>query len=150
MRTTDIDTREGYLYLAGVLDLGSRKIVGLAMADHMRTELVSQALDMAIIQECPSAGLIHHCDRGSQYTSHVYQQKLNDAQFISSMSRRANCLDNAPIESFRATLKRECADVVFETHQHARSAILNYIMGFYNRTRKHSALDYQAPITRVA
>ena len=147
---TYIETREGYLFVAGVLDLGSRQLVGLAMADHMRTELVVQALDMALLQQRPQPGLLHHSDRGSQYTSHAYQQKLKDAQFISSMSRRGNCLDNAPMESFWATLKRECADFVFETHEHARSAIFSYVMGFYNRTRRHSALDYQPPITRAA
>lgn len=147
---TYIETQEGYLYAAGVLDLGSRQLVGLAMADHMRTDLVIQALDMALIQQRPQPGLIHHSDRGSQYTSHEYQQKLKDAQFVSSMSRRGNCLDNAPMESFWATLKRECADIVFETRQQARSAIFRYVMGFYNRTRRHSALDYQPPITRAA
>lgn len=147
---TYIETKEGYLYTAGVLDLGSRQLVGLAMADHMRTELVLQALDMAIIQQQPSAGLFHHSDRGSQYTSHDYQQKLKDAQFVTSMSRRGNCHDNAPMESFWATLKRECADHIFETREQARSTIFGYVMGFYNHIRRHSAIDYQAPITRAA
>ena len=147
---TYIETQEGYLYTAGVLDLGSRQLVGLAMADHMRTDLVIQALDMALIQQRPQPGLLHHSDRGSQYTSHEYQQKLKDAQFVSSMSRRGNCLDNAPMESFWATLKRECADISFETREQARATIFNYVMGFYNRTRRHSALDYQSPITRAA
>lgn len=147
---TYIETREGYLYTAGVLDLGSRQLVGLAMADHMRTELVIQALDMAILQQTPPPGLLHHSDRGSQYTSHEYQQKLTDAQFTSSMSRPGNCLDNAPMESFWASLKRACADIVFDTHAQARSVIFNYVMGFYNRTRRHSAIDYEAPFTRAA
>lgn len=147
---TYIETKEGYLYTAGVLDLGSRQLVGLAMADHMRTELVLQALDMAIVQQQPPAGLLHHSDRGSQYTSHDYQQKLKGVLFMTSMSRRGNCLDNAPMESFWATLKRECADHIFETREQARCAIFGYVMGFYNRIRRHSAIDYQAPITRAA
>ena len=147
---TYIETKQGYLYTAGVLDLGSRQLVGLAMADHMRTELVQQALNMAIVQQQPSAGLLHHSDRGRQYTSHDYQQKLKDAQFLISMSRRGSCLDNAPMESFWPTLKRECADHIFETREQARTTIFGYVMAFYNRIRRHSAIDYQAPITRAA
>jgi len=144
---TYIQTDEGYLYLAGVMDLGSREIVGMAMADHMRTELTLDALNMAIVQHQPPNGLMHHSDRGSQYTSHAYQQRLSDANMVASMSRTGNCLDNAPMESFWATLKRECADHVFATHQQARAEIFGYIMGFYNRTRRHSALSYHAPIS---
>jgi transposase InsO family protein len=147
---TYIDTDEGYLYLAAVMDLGSREIVGLAMADHLRTKLTLDALNMAIFQQQPAPGLMHHSDRGSQYTSHAYQQRLHDAGMVTSMSRTGNCLDNAPMESFWATLKRECADYVFATHQQARAEIFSYIMGFYNRTRRHSALGYQAPITCAA
>lgn len=147
---TYIETGEGYLYLAGVLDLGSRELVGLAMADHMRTELVGQALDMALIQQRPQRGIMHHSDRGSQYTSEVYQQKLRDHGFIVSMSRTGNCLDNAPMESFWATLKRECADHVFPTRGSARMALFSYIMGFYNRVRRHSALGSRAPLSRAA
>lgn len=147
---TYIDTDEGYLYVAAVMDLGSREIVGLAMADHMRTELTLDALNMAIFQQQPAPGLMHHSDRGSQYTSHVYQQRLRDEGMIASMSRTGNCLDNAPMESFWATLKRECADIVFAHHQQARMEIFSYIMGFYNRNRRHSALGYQAPITHAA
>ena len=147
---TYIQTDEGYLYLAAVMDLGSREIVGMAMADHMRTELTLDALNMAIVQHQPPNGLMHHSDRGSQYTSHAYQQRLSDANMLASMSRTGNCLDNAPMESFWATLKRECADHVFATHQQARAAIFSYIMGFYNRTRRHSALSYHAPISCAA
>ena len=143
---TYIDTKEGYLYLAGVMDLYSRQMVGIAMADHMRTELVEMALDMALQQRRPPPGLLHHSDRGSQYTSDAYQNQLHDAEFIISMSRTGNCLDNSPIESFWATLKRECADIVFASHHHARTAIFGYIMGFYNRRRKHSALGYRSPV----
>ena len=147
---TYINTNEGYLYLAAVMDLGSREIVGLAMADHLRTELTLDALNMAIFQHRPPRGLMHHSDRGSQYTSHAYQQRLHDAGMVASMSRKGNCLDNSPMESFWATLKRECADYVFANHAQARSEIFSYIMGFYNRTRCHSALGYETPISLAA
>lgn len=147
---TYIHTAEGWLYVAAVLDLGSREIVGLAMADHMRTELCLDALTMAWQQQRPSRGLIHHSDRGSQYTSHDYQRKLRHYRMCPSMSRKANCWDNAPMESFWATLKRECAEQPFATQLEARTAIFSYIMGFYNRTRRHSARNYQPPISRVA
>lgn len=147
---TYINTDEGYLYLAAVMDLGSREIVGLAMADHLRTELTLDALNMAIFLHHPPRGLMHHSDRGSQYTSHAYQQRLRDAGMLVSMSRKGNCLDNAPMESFWATLKRECADYVFANHAQARAEIFSYIMGFYNRTRQHSALGYGTPISQAA
>jgi len=147
---TYLDTDEGWLYLAAVMDLGSREIVGLAMADHMRTELTLAALNMAIVQQRPAPDLLHHSDRGSQYTCHEYQQQLRDAGMIASMSRTGNCLDNAPMESFWATLKRECADRRFDSHLQARAEIFSYIMGFYNRTRRHSALGYEAPLMRAA
>lgn len=142
---TYIETREGFLYVAGVMDLFGRKMVGLAMADHMLTELVESALEMAQTQRRPDRGLLHHSDRGSQYTSRAYQDRLGEMGAVSSMSRRGDCLDNAPIESFWATLKRECADHVFESRQAARNAIFSYVMGFYNRTRRHSALGYLSP-----
>jgi len=147
---TYLDTDEGWLYLAAVMDLGSREIVGLAMADHMRTELTLAALNMAIVQQRPAPDLLHHSDRGSQYTCHDYQQQLRDAGMIASMSRTGNCLDNAPMESFWATLKRECADRPFDSHLQARAEIFSYIMGFYNRTRRHSALGYEAPLMCAA
>ncbi len=142
----DITTEEGDLYVAGVMDLYSRQIVGLAMADHMRTDLVETALDMACQLRQPASSLLHHSDRGSQYTSHAYQQHLQDAGITVSMNRSGNCLDNAPMESFWATLKRECVDVVFASQAHARTAIFSYIMGFYNRQRRHSALGYLTPV----
>lgn len=142
---TYIDTDEGYLYLASVLDMFSRRIVGMAMADHLRTELVESALNMALYQRQPDSDLLHHSDRGSQYTSDAYQKRLNNAEFIVSMSRSGSCLDNAPMESFWATLKRECADGPFASHAQARSAIFSYVMGFYNQQRKHSALGYLSP-----
>lgn len=143
---TYIETTEGYLYVAGVMDLYSRQIVGLAMADHMQASLTETALDMALFQRQPTDALIHHSDRGSQYTSTLYQQKLADWQIISSMSRTGNCLDNAPMESFWATLKRECADYVFPSLAQARTEIFSFIMGFYNRIRRHSALGYLSPL----
>jgi transposase InsO family protein len=143
---TYIDTDEGYLYLAGVMDLYSRQIVGMAMADHLRTELVETALDMALQQRQPADDLLHHSDRGSQYTSEAYQNRLSKVGISVSMSRTGNCLDNAPMESFWATLKRECADLVFASHHQARTAIFSYIMTFYNRTRRHSALGYLSPL----
>jgi transposase InsO family protein len=142
---TYIETEEGYLYLAGVMDMFSRQIVGMAMADHLRTELVETALDMAITHRCPPPDLLHHSDRGSQYTSHAYRQYLRHHHIIASMSRTGDCLDNAPMESFWATLKRECADQVFATFDQARTEIFRYIVGFYNRIRRHSALGYLSP-----
>ena len=142
---TYIDTREGWLYLAGVMDLYSRRIVGMAMADHMTADLVDAALNMAVIERVPQPGLLHHSDRGSQYTSGDYQQRLKDLQMRVSMSRTAQCLDAAPIESFWGTLKTECATYRFDSHEQARTEIFTYVMGFYNRTRLHSALNYQSP-----
>lgn len=142
---TYIDTGEGFLYTAGVMDLHTRQIVGLAMADHMRSELTETALQMAFTQRQPTADLLHHSDRGSQYTCSSYQQLLSDRSVTVSMSRTANCLDNAPMESFWATLKRECVDRVFASFEQAKAEIFGYIMGFYNRVRRHSALDYLSP-----
>lgn len=143
---TYIETAEGFLYLAAVLDLASRQIVGMAMADHLRAELVESALDMALIQRRPEAGLLHHSDRGSQYTSQSYQHRLNERGMTVSMSRTGQCLDNAPMESFWATLKRECADAPFATHALAHAELFGYIMGFYNQHRRHSALGFLSPV----
>ena len=142
---TYIETKEGYLYTAGVLDLGSRQLVGLAMADHMRTELVTRAFEMAYQVRQPAAGLLHHSDRGSQYTSHTYRALLEQRDVVVSMSRKGDCFDNAPVESFWATLKRECANWVFEARAEARAVIFQYVMGFYNHKRRHSALGYLSP-----
>jgi putative transposase len=144
---TYIDTAEGFLYLAAVMDLYSRQIVGMAMADHLRTELVESALDMALTQRRPPRHLLHHSDRGSQYTSSDYQKRLTASDMTVSMSRVGNCWDNAPMESFWATLKRECADVVFASHTQARVQLFSYIMSFYNRQRRHSTLGYLSPHT---
>lgn len=142
---TYIDTADGFLYAASVMDMYSRQIVGLAMADHMRSDLTETALEMAFTQRQPDDDLLHHSDRGSQYTCSTYQQMLTDRGVTVSMSRVGNCLDNAPMESFWATLKRECADGIFDSFQHAKTEIFGYIMGFYNRVRRHSALGYLSP-----
>ncbi|WP_456791509.1 IS3 family transposase [Bradyrhizobium sp. USDA 4506] len=142
---TYIPTAEGWLYLAAVMDLFSRKIVGWAMGDHMRTELASSALTMAIQQQRPEAGLIHHSDRGVQYASHAYRQALTTARITASMSRKADCYDNAPMESFFHTLKTELVHHRDYRAQAMRD-VFAYIEGFYNRTRLHSAIGYATPI----
>lgn len=141
---TYIATLEGFLYVAAIEDLFSRKIVGLSMADHMETSLVKNALEMAIYER-GAQGLLIHSDRGSQYTSHAYQERLANIQAIVSMSGTGNCYDNAPMESFWATLKAECAQRTYATRQQAREDIFNYVFAFYNRTRLHSALGYSTP-----
>src|SRR6185437_9826244 len=144
---TYIPTAEGWLYLAAVMDLFSRKIVGWAMRDHMQVELVSAALTMAIQQRRPPAGLIHHSDRGVQYASHAYRDALSGAGITASMSRKANCYDNAPMESFFHTLKTELVHHrQYETRAEAQRDIFAFIEGFYNRTRLHSAIGYIPPI----
>jgi len=143
---TYIDTAEGWLYLAVILDLFSRKVVGWAMAAHMEASLVQQAWRMAVSQRAPSADLLHHSDQGSQYTSTAYQQDLALYHCQVSMSRVANCFDNAVMESFFATLKTECAFAQFATRARARSAIFEYIEGWYNRQRLHSTLGYLSPL----
>lgn len=143
---TYIPTAEGSLYLAAVLDLYSRRIVGWAMADHLKTELPLAALNMAFQQRQPEPGLLHHSDRGSQYTSDLYQSVLNGYRCRVSMSRVANCLDNAPMESFFGTLKTERTDHrYYQTRAEAQSDIFLYIEGFYNRRRRHSSLGYLSP-----
>jgi putative transposase len=144
---TYIPTAEGWLYLAAVMDLFSRKIVGWAMRDHMQVELASTALTMAIQQQQPQAGLIHHSDRGVQYASHAYRSALTSAGIVASMSRKADCYDNAPMESFFHTLKTELAHHRnYKTRAEAQRDIFAFIEGFYNRTRLHSAIGYIATI----
>lgn len=140
-----IETLEGFLYLASLEDVCSRKIVGWAMATHLETPLVEQALAMALARRQPAAGLLHHSDRGSQYASTDYQRQLAQAHITVSMSRKGNCWDNAMKESFFATLKTECASRPFATRAQARTAIFEYIEVFYNRQRLHSALGYLSP-----
>jgi len=142
---TYIDTAEGWLYLASVLDLYSRKIVGWSMADHMETSLVEDAFHMALTRRYPAPGLLHHSDQGSQYTSLAYQHRLSQAKCQVSMSRVANCYDNAVMESFFSTLKLDCASAQFASRAQARSAIFDYIEAWYNRRRLHSSLGYLSP-----
>lgn len=142
---TDITTREGFIYLASVEDVFSRKIVGWALGERLDEPLVEQALTMALTRRQPSAGLLHHSDRGSQYTSVDYRRLLDKHHITVSMSRTGNCLDNAMKESFFATLKTECANHVFDTKTQARTAVFEYIEVFYNRQRLHSALGYCSP-----
>lgn len=140
-----VETAAGWVYVAGIMDLYSRRIVGLAIDTHMESSLVERALLMAVMERSPEPGLLHHSDQGSQYTSWAYTTLLHGKQMMISMSRKGNCLDNAPMESFWATLKAECADEPFADVSEARSKIFAYTMGWYNRQRRHSALDYCSP-----
>jgi transposase InsO family protein len=144
---TYIQTQEGWLYLAGILDLYSRKLVGWAMSERIDTELVLKALAMACLHRQPPANLLFHSDRGVQYASSAYRQALHAAGFLASMSRKGNCYDNATMESFWSTLK---LDLVYRrdfiNHRQARTEIFDYIEGFYNRQRTHSALGYFSPV----
>jgi len=143
---TYIPTGEGWLYLAGVMDLCSRRIVGWSMAEHLRAELVGAALGMATSSRSPSSGLIHHSDRGVQYCCGEYRAELESWGMVASMSRAGDCYDNAPKESFWATLKKELmGDGEFSTRAEARAAIFEYIEVFYNRQRIHSGLGYLSP-----
>jgi putative transposase len=143
---TYIDTAEGWLYLAPVLDLYSRLVVGWAMADHMETSLVEAALEMALVRRHPAAGWLHHSDQGRQYTSSGYQQRLTASLCQVSMSRVGNCYDNAVMESFLGTLKRECVTGQFATRAEARTKIFEYIEAWYNRQRLLSSLGYCSPV----
>jgi putative transposase len=144
---TYIRTREGWLYLAAVLDLFNRKIVGWAMADQMTSELTKRALRMAIRERRPGQGLIHHSDQGSQYTDSSYQALLKEHQVQASMNGVGTWYDNAPMESFFATLKNERAhQAVYRTRDEARVDLFYYIEGWYNRWRLHSSLGYLSPV----
>ena len=145
---TYVPTRQGWLYVAVLMDLYSRRIVGWAMADQATTTLTLSALEMALQQRSMPVGLLHHSDRGSQYGAVAYQHRLAAYGIRCSMSRSGNCWDNAVVESFFATLKTELlsADPVYWTRQEARTAIFEYVEGFYNRTRRHSTLGYLSPV----
>jgi len=144
---TYVRTWEGWLYLAVVLDLYSRRVVGWAIDDHMRTELALEALDMAFEHRRPPPGLVHHSDRGVQYASNEYQKRLAEHGAVSSMSRKGNCWDNAVAESFFGTLKSEFVDRhSWSTRLHARAAIVEHIACFYNCRRRHSYIDYISPM----
>lgn len=143
---TYIPTREGWLYLAAVEDLYSRRVVGWSMAGHLESRLVVDALELAVQRRLPGEELLAHSDRGSQYASAHYQLLLGKHGITCSMSRRANCWDNAPMESFFASLKKELVhDADFATRAAARAAIFEYIEVFYNRQRRHSSLGYVSP-----
>jgi putative transposase len=143
---TYIPTDEGWLYLATTLDLYSRRIVGWSMSERITSDLVIDALTMAVTQRHPPAGLMHHSDRGSQYASAVFQRMLTAHGMVCSMSRKGEVYDNAVMESFYATLKRELVSFTrYATRDEARNAIFEWIEVFYNRQRLHSTLGYRSP-----
>jgi len=140
-------TQEGWIYLAVVIDLYSRRVVGWAMDRHMKKALVIRALMMAINLRKPSPGLIHHSDRGSQYASHACQALLQQHGMICSMSRKGNCWDNAPVERFFSSLKREwTGDRLYRTRQEAIADVREYVAVYYNSKRLHSTLGYKTPM----
>lgn len=144
---TYVATQEGWLYVATVLDLFSRRIIGLSMSNRMTTELVANALQQALIHRKPPADLIHHSDRGCQYTSFAFRNLLKEHNIIASMSGTGNCYDNATMESFYHTLKTE--HIYFEcykTRHEAKQSIFEYVEIFYNRKRRHSTLGYSTPM----
>jgi putative transposase len=143
---TYIYTRRGYAYLAAILDLGSRKVVGWNVGPTMEEELVLRAVRDALETHRPPPGLIHHSDRGVQYAAAAYQQLLREHDVICSMSRKGNCWDNACVESFFSTLKRELPnELLFEDWRELESAVFAYVDAYYNTRRRHSALGYQTP-----
>lgn len=140
-------TQEGWLYLAAVLDLFSRRVVGWALADHMREELVEDALRMALGRRRPSQGLLHHSDRGVQYASRAYQVCLQEAGIVVSMSRKGNCWDNSIMERFFGSLKSERTDhIIYHSREEAKADVIDYIEMFYNSQRLHSSLGYVTPL----
>lgn len=144
---TYVETGEGWLYLAGVLDLYSRRLVGWAMGSSLATALPLAALHMALRRRRPAPSLLHHSDRGCQYASADYRSTLAEHGCIASMSRRGNCYDNATMEAFWSTLKQELIyRCRFATRDEATTAIFDYIESFYNRTRLHSALGFKSPL----
>lgn len=143
---TYIQTDEGWLYLAVLIDLYSRAVVGWSMSERINAQLANDALLMSIWKRKPHKGLMLHSDRGSQYASDLYQKTIKDHGFICSMSRKGNCWDNAPSESFFHTLKTELVHHRrYQTREEAKQEIFEYIEVFYNRQRRHSTVDYQTP-----
>ena len=143
---TYVRSREGFVYLAFILDVCTRRVVGWSMATHLRTEIVVDALQMAIARRKPAPGLVHHSDRGVQYTSLSFGKRLEDEGLLPSMGNVGSAHDNALAESFVATLKTELLyRNAWPTRQAARTAIFEYIEGFYNTRRRHSALGYLSP-----
>jgi transposase InsO family protein len=144
---TYIPTVQGWLYLAVILDLYSRMVVGWSMSKSCDEELVEHALNMALSRRRPKPGLLHHSDRGSQYTSRAYRMMLEQSEINASMSRKGNCWDNAVMESFFGTLKEECVgDILYVSHETARLALFTYLEVYYNRVRRHSTLGYVSPL----
>lgn len=143
---TYVPTWQGFLYVAVVIDVWSRRVVGWSMADHLRTELILDALDMAIARRRPGEGLIHHSDRGTQYTSIAFGRRCREAGIAISMGSTGDCFDNAMAESFFASLETELIDrSSWRTRADARLAVFDYIEAFYNPQRRHSALGYLSP-----
>src|SRR3954454_17954590 len=144
---THIRTWEGWLYLASVMDCSSRRIVGWALADHLRTELVVDALEMAVTRRRPDAGLVHHSDQGSQYTSLIFTRRCRSVGIDVSMGSRGDCFDNAVLESFHASLKKDLIHRrSWPTKAEARTAVFGYIEAFYNRRRRRSRLGMRSPL----
>jgi transposase InsO family protein len=144
---TYVQTLEGWLYLAAILDLFSRRVVGFAVSEQIDRQLVLEALHRALRNRPGIQDLIHHSDRGSQYASHDYRKALDQAKITCSMSRRGNCWDNAVAESFFGTLKSELLqDLPLQTREATGAAITEYIEDFYNVRRRHSSLNYQSPL----
>jgi transposase InsO family protein len=143
---TYIPTEQGWLYLAAVMDLYSRRIIGWSMSKHIDSELVTSALQMAISQRRPQAGLLHHSDRGSQYASDNFQDLLDDNGIVCSMSRKGDCWDNACMESFFGSLKTEWVrDKKYSSFEEAKKDVFKYVEIFYNRRRRHASLGYLSP-----
>jgi putative transposase len=144
---TYIPTAQGWLYLAVILDLYSRVVVGWSMSGSGDENLVERALAMALARRRPQAGLLHHSDRGCQYTSRAYRQRLEQAGMVVSMSRKGNCWDNAAVASFFGTLKEECVyRSSYQSHEEARRSLFEYLEVYYNRQRRHSSLGYVSPL----
>ena len=144
---TYIWTQEGWLYLAAIMDLYSRRIVGWYAADHLRSCLAEQALEQALRGRKPQAGLLHHSDRGFQYGTQTYRALLRSTEAIRSMSRKGDCYDNAAMEAFWSTLKREALEESTTwSRDRVRRVIFEYIESIYNRSRLHSSLEYQSPV----
>jgi len=140
-------TLEGWLYVAAVVDLFSRRVVGWSANSHMRESLVNDALQMALCRRRPKPGLLHHSDRGIQYASHQYQATLKAAGMTVSMSRKGNCWDNSVMERFWGSLKSERTDgITYTTREEAKADVINYIEIFYNSKRLHSTLGYLSPM----
>jgi transposase InsO family protein len=144
---TFIPTRKGWLYLSAIMDLYSRKIVGWSMGEKNNTELVEDSLKMAAVHRGDIKGVLLHSDQGAQYASASYQNLLSDLGVVCSMSRKGNCWDNAPMESFFHTLKTELTGFEdYKTRTEAKASLFDYIELFYNRSRRHSALEYRSPV----